>query len=128
MGLIILFLTFKIYEDGEKEAVIQQQWPIMKMPIVRRVKGIGTLKSPHKIYIQYYGRIYSVHSPRKHFRSTAQLDSLAVHYDPISDRVVPAGIRVTAPYGLLSMLALMGLWLIGHSIYLAMKPVSSNPS
>jgi hypothetical protein len=78
------------------------------MPIVDRVKGLGTVRSPSKIYVYYQDKKYIIECSNKYFNKTAQLDSLWVHFDPLKDRVVPADLKINPPYILLGLMVLFG--------------------
>ena len=117
LGLLLILITYKIYEIGEEQAYVQQHSPLMKMPIVGREKGWGTVKYPNKIFVEYRGKRYSLHSSNRHFRQTARADSIEVNYDAARDMAVLAVGKVSGPYPLLIAIFLCGLLVIGSGVY-----------
>ncbi|HEV7350391.1 hypothetical protein [Telluribacter sp.] len=85
------------------------------MPITGRFNGLGTLRSPNKIYVRHQGNEYTLISPNRHFRQTKRADSIEVHFDPEQNIAVLPEIDVTGPYPLLIVLALFSLFLIGYT-------------
>lgn len=75
------FIAYKINEGYKEEAYIQQHSPLIKMPIVSRGKGWGTIRFPNKICVRYLARTYTLPCSNNYFKKTAKLDSLVVHYD-----------------------------------------------
>lgn len=108
LGLSFPFIAYKIDESITEEAYIQEHSPLIKMPVIRRVKGWGTVKFPNKIYVGYRGKRYSLTTSNQYFKNTANIDSIAVHYDSVRDKAVLADSKITRPYGLLVLIALSG--------------------
>lgn len=115
-GLSLLFIAYKGYEAGEEETRIQQHSPLVTMPIVDRVNGLGTIRAPNKIYVVLQEKLYSLTSSNRHFRRTAKLDSLAVHYDPVTDRVVLPESNAAGYHPILLLELLTGLFMIGYAL------------
>lgn len=109
LGILLLWITYKLSEDYDEQAYIQQHSPQVKMPVVKRLKGWGTVRYPNKVYVSYLGKKYILESSNQYFRKTAKLDSILVHYDPTRDRAIQADGKVTKPYVLLLLLGLVSL-------------------
>ena len=109
LGLSLPFMAYKISEAYNEDAYIQEHSPRIKMPVVNRIKGWGTIRYPNKIYVRYRGKTYTLESSNKYFRSTANLDSIDVHYDPMLDSAVRANGKINKPHVLLTLIALGGL-------------------
>ncbi|WP_345245604.1 hypothetical protein, partial [Nibrella saemangeumensis] len=116
VGILCIFCSYKIYQIGERDTYIQKHSPLIKMPIVGRVNGLGTVKSPNKIYVSYKGTRYTLESSNRHFRKTARLDSIDVHFDELTDKAVLPNVKVTGPYSLIILIAMTGVFLIGYTI------------
>lgn len=117
LGSMIVLITYKMYQNYEEQALIQENSPKIKMPIVRRVRRVGNLTFPHLIYVGYRGREYQLGTSSKYFRITAKLDSIEVNYDATRDIVVRADENIHGPYFLLVAVFLCGLLLIGKGVY-----------
>lgn len=117
LGLSLVLISYKIHESYENQAFVQQNSPVVRMPIVGRVKGLGTLRSPNKILVWYGGKRYSLVASNKYFRRTAKYESVGVNFDPARDVATLADVAVSEPSFLLLIIFLGGLGLIGHAIY-----------
>lgn len=115
MGLLLTFCAYKIYENGEKQALVQKNSPVIMLPVTGRTKGSGTLRMPNKIYVMYQGNQYQLLSPNKHFRKTAKADSIEVNFDAAQGIAVLRDIEVTGPYPLLAIIFLAGLFLMVYA-------------
>jgi hypothetical protein len=115
-GIFVMFCVYKLYEEGEKRVLVQQNSPTVKMPIVGRERGAGTVKFPCKIFLRYHGKPYEIHTNSKYFRQTAKADSLTVHFDPEQNIVVRPGVKANEPYPLLALYLLLGLLLIACGV------------
>lgn len=116
LGLSFPFIAYKIDESITEETYIQERSPLVKMPVVHRVKGWGTVKFPNKIYVRYRGKRYSLATSNQYFSSTASLDSIVVHYDSVRDKAVLAGSKITRPYVLLVLIALCGVATVSATV------------
>ncbi len=116
-GLLVIICAYKIYENGEEQAYVQEHSSVVKMPIVRREKGWGTVRSPNKIYVRHRGKTYSLPASNRYFRQTARADSILVNYDAERDMAVLSIGKVSGPYPLLIAVFLCGLLLVGNGLY-----------
>ena len=109
-------MAYKIDEDHQKQVYIQQHSPLIKLPVVYRFKGWGTLRFPNKIYVRYRGKDYHLACSNQYFENTMNSDSILVHYDSVSDRAVLAGSTTTRAYWLLIAIALLGFLVAGKAV------------
>lgn len=116
-GLSLVLISYKIHESYKEQAFVQQHSPVVRMPIVGRVKGLGTLKSPNKILVWHKGKRYTLPTGNPYFRKTAKDESIEVHFDPVRDMAVLKEADVSGPSFLLLIISLFGLGLIGQAIY-----------
>lgn len=121
-GTFLVFLACKIYRIGEQDAYIQQHSPLIRVPIAGRINGLGTVRSANKIFVRYKGKRYTLESSNRHFRKTARLDSINVHFDEAADRAVLPNVTVTAPYLLLILITTTGMIFMGYGIVQLRKP------
>ena len=117
LGLSLCLISYKIHESYQEQALVQQHSPVIRVPIVSRDKGLGTLDSPNKILVWHRGKRYTLLTGNRYFRNTASYQSIEVHFDPVRDIAVLKGADVSGPSILLLILFLMGLGVIGHAIY-----------
>ena len=115
-GLFLILCSYKIYEAGEEETYVQQHSPVIKMPVIYRVKGWGTIRVPNKIYVLYKGKKYVLPCSNKYFNTVAKLDSIEVNYDWVRDKAVLANVSPSNPYGLLIITALFGLIMTSQTV------------
>ena len=115
-GILLILLTFKMYDHDLKEVYVQQHSPLIKMPITGRYNGLGTLRSPNKIYVWHEGKEYTLISPNRHFRNTAKADSIEVHYDAERDMAVLPDITVTLPFFLYLVMVIPGVLVLGYAL------------
>lgn len=118
LAFVIIGLTYGIYHDGEEKAYVQKHSPVVKVPIVGRQKGSGTLRAPNKIHVSYLGKTYYLSSSNRHFRKTARQDSIEIRYDFARDMAVLTVEKVSAPYFPLVALLFGGLLSVGTGVYI----------
>ena len=116
-GLFFCFMSYKMYENYEKQVFVQQHSPLVRVPISGRVKGLGTLKSPNKILILHNGKQYALLTGNPYFRKTVKDESIEVNFDPVRDVAVLPGSRPRGSYPLLGVIFLLGLFFMGYAIY-----------
>ena len=112
LGLSLPFIAYRLNEGYEEDLYIQQHRPLTKMAIVDRVKGLGTMRAPNKIYLRYRGKRYTVDISNTYFKNTANTDSLFVHYDPVANKVVQAYSKPKRHTALLVLITLGGLVIV----------------
>ncbi len=117
LGFIIIGFTYSLYHNGEEMAYVQQHSPLIKVPIVDRRKGAGTVKVPNKILVSYLGKTYCLSSSNRHFRQIARQDSIDINYDAERDIAVLSVGQVGVPYPVMAMFLFAGLLIIGNVIY-----------
>ncbi len=117
LGLFLVFISYKIYETYEDQALVQENNPSIKMPVIRRVRRVGDLGSPHLIYVNHQGKAYRLSTSSKYFRIAGRLDSMEVKYDAARDIAVLADQNVRGVYPLLLLLFLCGLFVVGRGVY-----------
>ncbi|GAB3171203.1 hypothetical protein [Telluribacter humicola] len=115
-GIFFLLVTYGMYSLDQKIAYVQQHSPLVKMPIIGRYNGLGTVRMPNEIYVWHEGKKYTVTSPNRHFRRTAKADSIAVHFNAEQNIAVLPDINVTDPYFLYAVLAGIGIYMIIHAL------------
>lgn len=115
LGLLLPFLAYKINEDNQRQIYIQQHSPLLRLPVVYRVKGWGTLRNPNKIYVRYGPKDYSLKCSNRYFSNTLDSTSILVHYDSSNDRAVLARSSITRAYWLLIAVALVGFLIAGKA-------------
>ena len=116
-GLFTCIISYKLYESYEERVFVQKHSPLVQMPIVGRVKGLGTVRSPNKIWVWYKGRRYTLETSNPYFRKTAKDESIEVNFDPVRDIAVRPDENPRHFYPLLVIIFLTGLLLLGYAIY-----------
>ena len=106
-----------MYENYEKQLFVQQYGPLVRVPIIGRVKGLGTLKSPNKILILHKGKEYTLLTGNRYFRSAATYKSIEVNFDPMHDIAVLPDSQPRGSYPLLGAIFLLGIFFMGYAIY-----------
>jgi|GEM_PF-4557152 len=122
VGAFTLLCAYKLYEDGQQQVAIQRHGSLVRLPIVGRFNGLGTIRSPNKIYVRHQGKDYTLRCTNAYFRRAATLDSLDVRLDTREDRAVLPDQKVTPPAGLLALLTIPGLALTGYGLTLFRRP------
>jgi hypothetical protein len=117
LGLSVCILTYKIHENYEEQIYVQKHSPLVRMPIVGRFKGLGTLKSPNEILVWHKGKRYTLPTSNPYFRKTAKDESIEVNFDPVLDIVVRPDENPRHSYPLLVVMFLMGLLILGNALY-----------
>lgn len=116
-GLFFCFMSYKMYENYEKQVFVQHYGPLIHVPIIGRVKGLGTLKSPNKILVLHKGKEYTLLTGNRYFRTTAAYKSIEVNFDPMYDSVVLPDSQPRGSYPLLGAIFLLGIFFMGYAIY-----------
>jgi hypothetical protein len=115
-GLTALVFPFMLNKSVDEEIFIQQHSPVIRMPIIQRLKGYGTIKNPNKIYVYHNGKKYVIDCSNPVFRSTAGSSTIAIHYDSVRDKIVLPDIQIKRHYFIQVLLLLVGLMLTGKAI------------
>ncbi|WP_247232294.1 hypothetical protein [Telluribacter sp. SYSU D00476] len=126
-GVLFIFLTYGMYTHDQKQAYVQQHSPLVKMPIIGRYNGLGTLRAPNKIYVWHEGKEYTLLSPNRHFRSTAKADSIEVHFDAEQNIAVLPDINVKGPYFLYAVIVGLGVFMLVHALVQAKQTARPSP-
>ncbi|WP_428653530.1 hypothetical protein [Runella sp.] len=117
VGLLAIIVAYEIHEIDEKKAYVQQHSPAISMPIVSRIKGMGTVRSPNKIYVWHNGQRYTIETGNRYFRKMAKADSVKVNFDPVQNIAVLAEAKVKTPYFLLGLILVTGVFLVGFGAW-----------
>lgn len=117
LGVFVCIISYKLYESYEEQVFVQKNSPLVQMPIVGRVKGLGTVRSPNKIFVWYKGKRYTLETGNLYYRKTAKHESINVNFDPVRDVAVRPDENPRHFYPLLVVMFLTGLLIVGHGIY-----------
>jgi hypothetical protein len=115
-GLTALVFPYMINKSVDEDIFIQQHSPVIRMPIIQRLKGHGTIRSPNKIYVYHSGKRYVIDCSNPVFRNTSGTSTIAVHYDSFRDKVVLPDIQIKRHYFIQILMLLVGLMITSKTI------------
>jgi hypothetical protein len=115
-GLTALVVPYMLNKSVDEQILIQQHSPIIRLPIIQRLKGHGTMKNPNKIYVYRSGKKYVIDCSNPVFRNAAGASTIAVHYDSGRDKIVLPNIQIKRHYFIQILMLLVGLLITGKTI------------